>query len=278
MRKIATMAAVAALVSAPHVAFAADLGGSMKDVPPPIMITNWTGFYAGVGIGFGAIVTDYDITDAETNPLGVQHFSDTRKRSAGADGVLGTVQIGYDYQFAASRWVVGAFADYDWENFSSSHEETINNHGVVTWDNHQITLEDQWSIGGRFGFLSSPDTLVYALLAYTQAQEKASRSGDPTWVDVNGHPWGDLSGTATLDGIMVGAGFETHLKDNWFLKLEYRFSQFGGETAWDRRVADLRLGGAASQHYWGDVNADIHTARLALTYKFSRQGMVEPLK
>jgi outer membrane immunogenic protein len=281
MRKIATMAAVAALASAPHVAFAADLGGSMKDVPPPVMITNWTGFYAGVGIGFGAIVTDYNIHETDINHAGVQLYHNNVDRSSGGDGVLGTVQIGYDYQFPASRWLIGAYADYDWENFSSSHNHDEMRVGVPFHSNTKATLEDQWSVGGRVGLLSSPDTLLYALVGYTQAQVKGSASGD--WFrDAHGDLWNGLSGTATLDGVAVGGGIETHLKDNWFLKLEYRFSQFGSDKAWEGKrnvMTDYTTPHVAvDNHIWGDVNADVHTARIALTYKFSRQGMVEPLK
>lgn len=274
MRKIAMIAAAAALVSAPQLASAADLGGgSMKDVPPPVMITNWTGFYAGVGIGFGAVVDTYKFSDEYTDHHGVRTDWWYDQWSTGGGGVLGTVQLGYDYQFPASRWIVGAFVDYDWENFGSSRDFTWWNGTTLDTHHTSITLENQWNVGGRLGVLTSPETLLYVVLAYTQAQEKARLD---RWHDIDGTALFDFGGTATLDEVTIGAGLETHLRDNWFLKLEYRFSQFSSDTAWERlHTPVVALG---QHHIWGEVDADVHTARIALTYKFSKQGYVEPMK
>lgn len=280
MRKIATIAAAAALISAPHAAVAADLGGggSLKDVPPPVLITNWTGFYGAVGIGFGATVDTLTHNGYTTFEWTGEPVYYQRTHDFGGDGVLGTIQAGYDYQFPASRWLVGAFVDYDWENFEATHEESGVNGGFWNF-NKKITLENQWSVGGRFGFLTTPDTLFYGLVAYSQASVKASVDG---WRDLYGVPLYDLSGDSTLDGVTVGAGLETHLRDNWFLKLEYRFSQFSSDTAFDRYYNRRRFIEAVERgyadHHWAEVDADVHTARLSLVYKFSRQGVVEPLK
>jgi opacity protein-like surface antigen len=196
--------------------------------------------------------------------------------TTGGDGVLGTIQVGYDYQFPASRWVVGAFVDYDWENFAGDRDFNFWWNNAL--DNHHtsVTLENQWNIGGRLGVLTSPETLFYVVLAYSQAQQKASLD---RWHDVANTLWTDLGGTATLSGLTVGAGLETHLKDNWFLKLEYRFSQLSSDRAWDRLVP-VMMGpaGMLNQHMWGEVDADIHAARIVLTYKLAKQGYVEPMK
>jgi outer membrane immunogenic protein len=270
MRKIAMIAAAAALVSAPQLASAADLGGSMKDVPPPVMVTNWTGFYIGAGIGFGAVVDQYKL-NIDTNWV-PPHFTYNHDHwTTGGDGVLGTIQLGYDYQFPASRWVVGAFADYDWEHFSANRDNEVITLGGGAGAHHSITLQNQWNIGGRLGILSSPETLFYILLSYTQAQQKASVD---FWPDAIPNIL-DQSGTATLSGLTVGAGLETHLKDNWFLKLEYRFSQLGSDNVWDSQLLPAL---ATSNHYWAEVDADVHTARIVLTYKLAKQGYVEPMK
>ena len=49
---------------------------------------------------------------------------------------------------------------------------------------------------------------------------------------------------------------ETFLRQNWTLKLEYRFSQFGEETILD------------SHHISADLEPSMHTARLILSYRF----------
>jgi outer membrane immunogenic protein len=280
MRKIAMIAAAAALASAPQLASAADLGGmggGMKDVPPPVLITNWTGFYGSIGVGFGAVVNNYEIRDETwVTGLGVPVWWVHDYHTFGAEGVLGTVQLGYDYQFPASRWLIGAFVDYDWEHFSGSKDYYDGAPNLIQLRNYHagVTLENQWNVGGRLGVLTSPETMFYVLLAYTQAQEKA-------WLDnYRDFAWNVLprcGGTGTLDGVTVGAGLETHLKDNWFLKVEYRFSQLSNDNAWQRTFTPWPIF-QLTEDVRGDVDADIHTARIALTYKFSRQGIVEPLK
>jgi opacity protein-like surface antigen len=56
----------------------------------------------------------------------------------------------------------------------------------------------------------------------------------------------------------VGAGVDSRIAaSNWFLRLEYRFSEFDRET-----IAQL------DEFTRLDVEPSMHTARLSLTYKF----------
>jgi opacity protein-like surface antigen len=66
-----------------------------------------------------------------------------------------------------------------------------------------------------------------------------------------------LSSDRTFDGWFVGGGIDTRLAASaWFLRLEYRFSQFDTESRPLTALADL------------EVEPSLHTARLLLTYKF----------
>src|SRR5262245_25864934 len=60
----------------------------------------WTGFYVGVGVGAAAVVHDVSLD-------GYAGFD-----GIGAEGVFGSVVVGYDRQLT-SRVVGGIFADYD---------------------------------------------------------------------------------------------------------------------------------------------------------------------
>jgi outer membrane immunogenic protein len=144
----------------------------------------------------------------------------------GGEGAFGTVIIGYDV-LVGPRLVVGVFADYDFSGISGD-VLADNGDGTVS----AITLDHNysWSVGGRLGLLVNPATLVYGTGGYTQAEFELG--GDPQ----------------TFDGYFVGGGIETSLRDNWFLKLEYRFSDHTGQDV--------------------DVDATLHTARATLTYKF----------
>jgi outer membrane immunogenic protein len=139
--------------------------------------------------------------------------------NADGDGFLGTVIIGYDRQFAPG-WVAGVFADFDFSDISVA----------------DVDQTFSWAIGARLGGLITPKTLLYATGGYTQTELE-----------------GGLEGTA--DGFFVGAGLEHMLRDNWSLRLEYRYSEF---------EADVEVGGVAA----GDAEVTSHTGRLVLSYKF----------
>lgn len=238
------MAAFAAAVSMSTTAYAADMyskGGSLKDAPAAYDAPRtWTGFYIGVGVGAGASVTDLSVNvdeyrSVETEGGDYGSFELFGLDGIGGEGALGTVQVGYDYQLS-SRFVIGAFADYD---FTSISTEVRVFGGEFEGD---IDLDNMWSIGARAGFLTSPDTMVYALVAYTRGEYDLSDLGGGD-IDVNG--WS------------VGAGIETRLADNWTLKGEYRFTQFDNENLFDGDGISI------------DAEPSVHTGRVVLSYRFN---------
>jgi outer membrane immunogenic protein len=213
---------------------------------------NWTGFYVGAGIGAGA--ASYDVSGMQTRkptssckPVRHRHgcyykctnshddvtfteFTDSGTTDVGAFGVL---TVGYDHALRQG-WVGGVFADYDFGSGIS---------GDVTVDGTRRSFDHDhsWAIGARLGHLVTPSTLLYGTAGYTQAE-----------FEVGG------LGSRTYSGYFVGGGVETFLRDNWTLKLEYRFSQFGEESIVN--TADLSA----------DLDPSVHSARLVLSYKLGR--------
>ncbi len=224
-----------ALISAANAAdmYASPVGG-LKDVPAYIPGVEWTGFYLGAGGGGGATSQDLKIlapwgTLAEANGIGGM-------------GGFGTVQIGYDRQFSP-RFLAGVFADYDFSAIDSK-VSFFNGAGSFAFN-----LNDSWTVGGRLGYLLNPNTLAYALGGYTQATFD---------LPVGTH-------NSTFEGYTVGAGLETNVTGNVFLKAEYRFTGLDTQTIfkeWCFKVTD---------------QPDIQTGRLVLTYKLNPIGY-EPLK
>ena len=231
--RIAMIAASAALASMSTTAYAADIyskGGSLKDGPVAYEAAKtWTGFYIGVGVGAGASNTDLSVNEDD----GEGSLEVFGLDGIGGEGAFGTLQVGYDRQLS-SGFVVGAFADYD---FSGISTEVRFGGGSV-----DIDLDHTWSIGARAGFLANPDTLVYALVAYTQGEYDLSEFGG-----------GDLD----VEGFSFGGGIETRLADNWTLKGEYRFTQFDEETLISGEGGSL------------DAEPSLHTARVVLSYRIN---------
>ena len=233
--RIAMIAASAALASMSTTAYAADIyskGGSLKDGPVAYEAAKtWTGFYIGGGVGAGASNTDLSLyandgdSSASLEVFGLDGI--------GGEGAFGTLQVGYDRQ-VSSGFVIGAFADYDFSGISTEVR--------AFGQSADIDLDHTWSIGARAGFLANPDTLVYALVAYTQGEYDLSEFGG-----------GDLD----VEGFSFGGGIETRLADNWTLKGEYRFTQFDEETLFESRGVSL------------DGEPSLHTARVVLSYRIN---------
>ena len=106
------------------------------------------------------------------------------------DGASFVGEAGFDFQLA-ERVILGVAGDYTW-----AHSEP----------------ESTWTLAGRSGFLSSPQTLWYGLAGW-------SRADIPEFEAVE------------LDGFTVGLGVESRLTDALSLKLEYRHSDFSAEGA-----------------------------------------------
>src|SRR3954452_9509174 len=138
---IIMLAAVAAAAATAQTALAADLPARRAYTPPAVVapVSNWTGLYVGGGFGYGL----YDVESRSASP-GFAPVA-ASNGDAGGRGWLGTVQVGYDAQFA--NFVVGVFGDYDW----SSIKGTLTDQN--TGNNFSLKQSSAWSVGGRIGYL-----------------------------------------------------------------------------------------------------------------------------
>ncbi len=238
MQKTLVAATLAAVLGVSGGAYAADLltGGSMKDAPAYVPETIWTGFYLGVGGGGGAV--NHDIKGSITEDKDPTTFE---LNGLGGDGGFGTVELGYDRQFG--RFVAGVFFNYD---FTS-----INTSGNIDGFGASYDLDGLWSAGGRLGYLVNQSTLAYVLGAYSEAHFTVS-------------PKNTLISDQTYGGFSVGAGLETHLSGNWFVKAEYRFTGLDTQTLFNKGGLNIT------------DDADIHEGRFVLSYKLG--PTFEPLK
>ena len=232
MLRMLGTAAGAAILGIAAAASAADLsGGSKLETGDYIAPSAWTGFYVAAGIGGAAINRDVKLNTGGGTLLGIDRF--------GGEGVFGTIQAGYDRQLGA-KFVGGIFADYDYTDIRSNF--TISNL-TLSFD-----LKDMWSVGGRAGYLVNSNTLLYFLAAYSGADINV-----PAGLTIK-----------PFTGYSAGAGLETQLSGNWFVKGEYRFTQLNEQTA---------LSGGSEML---TTQPDLQTGRLSLAYKFGQ--LYQPMK
>lgn len=171
---------------------------------------------AGAGLVLPASAAD------ESNPLAAETVATWTGLHAGVGGGAGdaggflTGEAGFDFQLG-DHAVLGITGDYARGDF----------------DDEGAEFENMWTVAGRSGFLSSPQTLWYGLAGWTYA------------------------GNDDLDGIGVGLGVESVLSGALSMKLEYRHTEFDGPdptvqsvrgviswrftTGWPRRGSGLSV-------------------------------------
>ena len=204
----------------------------------PIVVPSfsWTGFYLGGNIGgaWSSTTITSNITGANWKPS--------------STNFIGGGQLGYNYQFPASNFVVGLEWTFDW----GGGDETTN---VVTAPNgNQLQASANgasWltTLTGRFGW-AADRWLVYGKGGWawleTSAQIRNLTTGAVATADRTGNGW------------VAGGGVEYALTQNWTTKLEYNYVSSGDWSSPNNFIA----GGLAS------YKAHIQTLVLGVNYKF----------
>ena len=209
-------------------AMAADLPMKAAPVAVAAPVASWTGCYIDAGAGYGMYT---QTQHTETFPgLAQTSVSDTLD---GGKGWLGRFGAGCDYQFTGSlsRWVIGAFGDYDvmslrgTDNFQNIGLGGV--FGAPTWASEKES--NAWSIGGRVGYLVTPALLTYVDVGYTQTHfDQQSFTFLNTGVTANA-----LLPGATYHGWFAGGGTEYALDfasiRGLFWRNEYRYSSYSSK-------------------------------------------------
>jgi outer membrane immunogenic protein len=222
MKKL-LLTTVALGVLAAGSAYAADLRPAYKSPPPaPPPPPSFTGCYLYGGGGYGLWNIDHSGQD-----LGTQVTTET---TSGGRGWLGGGGGGCDYQFGAgtgfwSNWVVGAFADADAMNLHKNFQSSF---GAFAGEEKETSA---WAVGGRIGYLVTPNVFTYWNGGYTQSRFDGINFSST--FPVVGTPLGTI-GAHTYDGWFIGGGTEISLSGLFGLPLpaglfwrsEYRYSSF----------------------------------------------------
>jgi len=204
-------------------------GGLPAPVYPatPSMATNWTGFYANAGFGYGLWAADTTTVSATT---GVCSLCVTQVQ--GGKGYLGVIGAGYDWQFAPT-WVAGVFGDFE----ISSLKGTLQDQwlGGAFAISGEIKQTSAWAVGPRLGWLPSPQTMTYVNGGYTSA-----RFSGVNMVGQAGQSLGFSTQAFTAGGWFLGGGVETAcdllgkiLGKGCFWRNEYRYANYGSKTVAD---------------------------------------------
>jgi len=252
MKKI--LIALGALAAFAGSASAADMGRPYVKAPEPIAVApSWTGFYLFGGFGGGIWDANNGVQSTATGACII-----CTNTKLGGDGWFGTVGAGYDWQ--ASSWVLGVFADGQFGSLKGSIQDT--GLGIVGSEK----MQDAWAVGARLGYLVAPNVLSYVNAGYTQTYW----SGSTLLGNVSGLPSGWHTNSFNRGGGFVGGGVENNLNifginaPGWFMKTEYRLSYIGSKN-----VSELIDG--TNVPNGRDINFKplVNTISTSLVYRFN---------
>ncbi len=167
------------------------------DLPPaatPSM--NWTGFYIGADAGAGFMQTQYQRPSFP--PIFINNQATIQIGNIKPQPTYG-LHAGFNYQIDP-RFVLGleaAFMSFD----GGKYQEL-----GPTLDFLQVT-RGVGTLSGRVGFLTAPETMVYAKFG-------------PAWIDTRGYQGFGGTFSKTLNGVQGGVGIETFITPNISLRAE----------------------------------------------------------
>jgi outer membrane immunogenic protein len=281
----AAVIAAVSTVALAQIAFAADLPRKAPAYTPPPPVYNWTGFYVGANIGGGW--GRRDVTYAPNDPVAGDlftpghSFETPRSPSFDVSGVIGGLQLGYNYQFARN-WLVGFETDFDWSGMKGSATTIFDSNTLSTTVDEHI----KWfgTVRARFGYLPMDNLLAFVTggFAYGRVEHSASFTNLSTAFSVNnGAPLGATIGFDCLDfstcfagsssniatGWTLGGGLEYALWQQWTLKAEYLYVSLESKSVTETALFSGCSCAPAS------LNADFsrtnfNVARVGFNYRF----------
>jgi len=248
----------------------------------------WNGFYVGAGAGFRNSQTDVTTTAIDVGGTVFPFHRPPLSFNGTAFWV--SPYVGFNWQIAP-QWIVGPEGDYGFAHDSSTvlgqgftprgPLGPINTRNIAD----SLVVKAGWdaSLRARAGFLFTPSILGYltggvAWQHYNLTSTCSTASsvflgtGDcskndlfnPTGFDV-GPPV--IKNSVTQTGWTIGGGLETVLWDNWLLRAEYRYADFGSSPFSTVRTALGGVGSTEGTH--AKVAMQTHTVTFGIAYEFN---------
>ena len=250
MRYLGFVALALATVTSVTASIAADMRPVHK-VAPFVAAPLWTGFYVGghAGYGFG----NQKWFDNFPVPDGLLDAD------ANLRGWLGGLQAGANLQFG--RLVVGLEADFSWSRVRSEFS-------CFPFGDQVCTGESEWfgTVTGRTGVVFGP-SLFYVKGGAAWTREKitdlATCSGSqPCFAaGIPARPGVEFTGYQNRFGWTAGFGVEYLLANNWSLKAEYNYMDFGRRS--------ITLNALDGDFFTEEVDHRVSLVKVGFNYLFT---------
>src|ERR1700691_2770021 len=173
--------------------------------PPPPPAFSWSGVYIGAQLGYG--------WNNSSAPFDTS-FGFALPNESNGGGILGGVHIGYNYQ--VSQFVFGLEGDVNGSSQSASGVDPFDYAGVVGF---HTSKDIDASIRGRIGY-AFDRVLIYATGGGAYGNFRTSYNDGFAF---------DTFNTGRV-GWTVGGGLEYAIDNNWSVRAEYRYTDYGAVT------------------------------------------------
>ncbi|WP_128253901.1 outer membrane protein [Falsirhodobacter deserti] len=213
-------------------------GGPVVPTPEPVVASpavvvpaapSFQGGYVGGGLGYAFAGDDRVGAIPVTRDAGTLEIS----------GAVGNVHTGYRWQQPGSRIVYGVEAMATLADVGDDADEA----GFRSANDLKWTA----TLRGNLGYVVQPDMLLYGFAGYSVGRSEY-------WVVGNGDV---LHEERDLDGYVVGLGLEKLLNNNWSVRGEYEYANYGSETTTSNAGT-----------FTTEETPEFHTLRVGLNYRF----------
>lgn len=225
-------------------------GASFVALSTPVMAQDgpdYSGFRAEALIGYDRVALDLDTTfEAET---GIDYDGEH------SSGAFYGVAVGYDYTAAGFLFGVEAELNDSTVNEGYAFSETSLDGTLLNSGTLDLDAGRDIYVGGRLGAAFS-STAYYVKAGYSMARFKASERGT-----FEGQPFAN-DATLDVEGLRLGAGVERNIGRNSFVKLEYRYTNYG-EAKVKSEGEELD-----ADEIFDVIDLDRHQAVVGLGYRF----------
>ncbi len=183
--------------------------------PPPAPAFTWSGVYVGAQVGYGWGSSD---PHDETRGNGLPNFS--------TSGVVGGGHLGYNFEL--SQIVFGLEGDVNATTArGTGHDDA--DYGRLDPLGYSLHQNFDFSIRGRLGY-AFDRVLIYG-------------TGGVAYGDFRTSYWSstglfDGPNTQGRFGWTVGGGVEYALDNDWSIRAEYRYTDYGRIAYWDQTVTN----------------------------------------
>ncbi|MGJ0394057.1 MAG: outer membrane protein [Methylocystis sp.] len=213
---------------AANAAAAADLPSLKAPPPPPPPAFTWTGPYVGLSIGYGWANTNridgVALDPVFLAPTGVFWAANSPR----ANGVIGGVQVGYNYQINGTGIVLGLETDFlgsDIQGDTLVVGTPVTGTAVTPFAVTHHSLDWFGTVRGRVGYAIMPSLLIYGTGGFAYGQTSTNFA-----IGFSNGFFDGAFDRNTRTGWTAGAGVEWAFMPNLSLRLQYLYVDLGHDA------------------------------------------------